>query len=152
MFSNHSGWGPKFVLRVYWYHGYISFRIHYGFGPSPSHSLFTIWHSFLAKEKKLKLPYHVYLSSKWKNKTTLFSPTFKVKQNKVVLFFQFELKWMRYGHIMFWNLCFCTFKAWKRENGHILLILAQNEKITPLYFLQLLKLEKIKWCYFFILS
>jgi len=30
--------------------------------------------------------------------------------------------------------------------------MAKNEKIRPLYFLQLLKLKKSKWSYFFILS
>ena len=34
-----------------------------------------------------------------KNKGTLSSPTFKVGENKVVLFSWFEAKWMRYGNM-----------------------------------------------------
>ena len=40
----------------------------------------------------------------------------------------------------------------KQENAHISVILARNEKITVLCFLQLLKLKKTKCLYFFILS
>jgi len=43
-------------------------------------------------------------------------------------------------------------KSPKQKNVHISLVLAQNEKIIPLYFVKLLKLKKIKWSYFFILS
>ena len=48
--------------------------------------------------KTSQWPYHAYFSSKWKNKTTFFSSTLKVGEIKVVLFFHFELKWVRYGH------------------------------------------------------
>ena len=98
-------WGSTDITGIFF------FGIHYGFGPPPSQSLFTIWHSFLAKEKKLKLPYLAYFSSKWKNKTTLFSPTLKVRENKVVLFFQFELKWARYRQFPIWNFCSWAFRA-----------------------------------------
>ena len=37
--------------------------------------------------KKRKWPYLAYFSSKWKNNTTLFSPTFKVRENKVCLLY-----------------------------------------------------------------
>ena len=40
--------------------------------------------------KKTKCPYLGYEGSKWKNKGTLFSPTFKVEGNKVTLFFHFR--------------------------------------------------------------
>ena len=40
----------------------------------------------------------------------------------------------------------------KNQNGYISLTLARNEKIRPLYFIQLLKLNKTKWSYFFNLS
>ena len=36
-------------------------------------------------------PYLTHFSSKLKNKTAIFSPTFKVEEKKVVLFFCFEL-------------------------------------------------------------
>ena len=98
-------WGSTDITGIFF------FGIHYGFGPPPSQSLFTIWHSFLAKEKKLKLPYLAYFSLKWKNKTTLFSPTLKVRENKVVLFFQFELKWARYRQFPIWNFCSWAFRA-----------------------------------------
>ena len=39
-------------------------------------------------------------------------------------------------------------KKRKKQNGYILLVLIRNEKIRPLCFLQLLKLEKIKCLYF----
>ena len=35
--------------------------------------------------KKRKWPYLAYFSSKWKNNTSLFSSTFKVGENKVVI-------------------------------------------------------------------
>ena len=40
--------------------------------------------------KKTKCPYLGYNGLKWKNKGTLFSPTFKVEGNKVPLFFHFR--------------------------------------------------------------
>ena len=42
-----------------------------------------------------KGPYLTQFSSKCKNKPTLFSPTFKVGEEKVVLFFHFELVELR---------------------------------------------------------
>ena len=45
----------------------------------------------------------------------------------------------------------CVFPC-KQVNGHISLILARNEKIRPLSLLQLSKVKKRKWFYFFILS
>ena len=52
----------------------------------------------------------------------------------------------------FWSFCFLKSKFLKWENGHNSLILARNEKITPLSFIQLLKLKERKWSYFFISS
>ena len=112
-------------------------------------SYFEICASAFQSLKKRKWPYLTYFSSKRKNKTTLFSATFKAKQNKVVLVFQFELKWVRYSHIMFWNLCFCTSKALKRENGHILLILGQNEKNNTTLFSLTLKVGENNVVLFF---
>ena len=40
----------------------------------------------------------------------------------------------------------------KNQNGYISLTLARNEKIRPLYFIQLLKFDKINCSYFFDLS
>ena len=48
-------------------------------------------------QKSRKWPYLTHFSPKWKNKTTLFPSTLKVGEKKVVLFFNFELKWARYG-------------------------------------------------------
>ena len=45
--------------------------------------------------KTRKWPYLAWFSSKLKNKTTFFSSTLKVWQNKVVLFFHFKPKWAR---------------------------------------------------------
>ena len=50
--------------------------------------------------KTRKWPYLAWFSSKLKNKTTFFSSTLKVWQNKVVLFFHFKPKWARYGHFL----------------------------------------------------
>ena len=41
------------------------------------------------------------LAQNEKDKTTFFSQTLKVEENKVVLFFWFELKWARYWHFSF---------------------------------------------------
>ena len=55
--------------------------------------------TFKTKIMKLrKWPYLALFSSKWKNKNTFPSSTFKIEEKKVVLFFHFELKWARYGH------------------------------------------------------
>ena len=66
-----------------------------------------------------------------------------------MLFFHFELKWKSYGHFKILKLSLFEIKILKWENGHNSLILAQNEKITPLSFIQLLKLKARKWCHFF---
>ena len=87
-----------------------------------------------------------------KNNTTFFCPTFKVEGKKVVLFFHFELKWKSYGHFKILKLSLFEIKILKWENGHNSLILARNEKITPLSFIQLLNLKERKWCYFCISS
>ena len=59
--------------------------------------------------KTSQWPYHAYFSSKLKNKTTFFSSTLKVGENKVVLFFHFELKWGRCSHFYVSQLL--TFKT-----------------------------------------
>ena len=46
------------------------------------------------------MPYLAHFSLKWKNKTTLFSSTLKVEENKVVLFFHFKPNWARYGRFL----------------------------------------------------
>ena len=61
-------------------------------------------------------------------------------------------KWKSYGHLKILKLSLFEIKILKWENGHNSLILARNEKITPLSFFQLLKLKQRKWCQFFILS
>ena len=78
-------WSYFFHFKLYWArygHFYIS---------QPS--------TFKTKNLKTrKWPYLAHFSIKWKNNTTLFSSTFKVEENKVVLFFHFKLKWARYGN------------------------------------------------------
>jgi len=64
---------------------------------------FYVSHFFTFKTKILKSrkwPYLAHFSSKWKNKTTLFSLTFKVEEKKVVLFFHFRLKWGKNGYFL----------------------------------------------------
>ena len=51
-------------------------------------------------EKTTKCPYLGHFASKWKNKGTLFSSTLKVKGNKVLLFFIFGLKRLRYHNFL----------------------------------------------------
>ena len=51
-------------------------------------------------QKSRKWPYLTHFSPKWKNKTTLFSSTLKVGENKVSLFFHFEPNWARCGHFL----------------------------------------------------
>ena len=48
-----------------------------------------------------KWPYLAHFSPKLKNKDTLYSPTFKVGECKVVLFFHFGSKLTRYSHFVF---------------------------------------------------
>ena len=103
-------------------------------------------------ERIKKWSYLANFSLNQKNKTTFFSSTLKVEENKVVLFFHFELKWARYDHFFDFKILIWNPKVVKNKNGYISLIIARNEKIRPLYFLQLLKFEKRKWSYFVILS
>ena len=67
----------------------------------------------------------------------------------MVLFFHFELKWKSYGHFKILKLSLFEIKILKWENGHNSLILVRNKKIAPLSFIQLLKLKRRKWYYFF---
>ena len=71
-----------------------SFTPSTGPGPHPF-SFLVIKYFFLEKSN---WQYLGHFSLKWKNETTFFSPTFKVEEIKVVLFFHFEIKWMSYGH------------------------------------------------------
>ena len=66
--------------------------------------------------------------------TTLFSPTLKVKENKVVLYFHLGLKQARYVHFHVLNISISKIKVAKHENVHILLVVARNEKIRPFIF------------------
>ena len=110
--------------------------------PLPSILFVTDFYLKSKSLRKLKGLYLTHFNSKWKNKTTFFSQTLKVGENKVVLFFHFGLKWARYSRFYFLQLLDFKLKSWNRQSGHISLILAQNLKLS--------KLKKIKWSYFFI--
>ena len=69
----------------------------------PRYGHFVFFSSRVLKQmmkKTSKLRYLSRLSPKWKNKSTLFPLTFKGEENKVPLFFQFEAKWLSYGHFV----------------------------------------------------
>ena len=58
-------------------------------------------------DKTTKWPYLGHFASKWKNKVTLYSSILKVAGNKVLSFFHFELKWLRYRNfLVFIIICF----------------------------------------------
>ena len=67
----------------------------------------------------------------------------------MVLFFHFELKQARYGHFYVLHILFLSRKLSKLENAYTSLILAQNEKISPLCFYQTFKVEENKVVLFF---
>ena len=58
--------------------------------------------------KKTKCPYLGYNGLKWKNKGTLFSPTFKVEGNKVPIFFILGLN--------SWDMAAFSFFRFSRKN------------------------------------
>ena len=90
--------------------------------------------NFQLKFMKLrKLPYLTHFSSNKKNKTTLFPSTLNVGKNKVVLFFHFELKRVRYCHFIIFFFQFTNWSVWKRDNCRILLIWAQIKRNNPIY-------------------
>ena len=68
-----------------------------------------------------------------KNKTTFFFSTLKVWEKKGVLVFHFELKWLELWPYLCFSTWFQKRKTRNQESGHILLILAPNEKIRPPY-------------------
>ena len=114
--------------------------------------LFACFYHRLPVEKTTKWPYFGHFASKWKNEGTLFPSTLKVKGNKVLLFFHFGLKRLRYRNLLvFFIICFNTLDE-KKQNGHIWVILPQNEKIKALYILQFQKLQGTKCFHFFISS
>ena len=84
--------------------------------------------------------YLSYMMSDQKNKDTLFSSTFKVEENNVPLFF--------WSNIILWLLRGFQVSSWidkiTKNSTEWTLIM----KISPLLFLQLLKLKKIMCLYF----
>ena len=80
-----------------------------------------------------KCPYLSPWAENEKNKDTLFSQTFKIEENKVMLFFHFELKWKSYGHFKILKLSLFEIKILKWENGHNSLILASGFLQGELY-------------------
>ena len=68
------------------------------FGFFPEFGNFTL--GSLETEKTRKWPYLSLWVKNQKNKGTFFSPTFKVREKKVGLFFQFLTCMTRYGHFM----------------------------------------------------
>ena len=57
------------------------------------------------------------------NKNTLFSPTLKMEENKLPLFFGSEAKWMSHGHSEFSEDVVFGHLRLKSQNGHRSLIL-----------------------------
>jgi len=51
-------------------------------------------------QTKKKWPYLSSEATNLKNKSTFFSPTLKVKEKKVLLFFRFVASELRYGHFV----------------------------------------------------
>ena len=66
-FSNHSDWGPKFVLGVYWDDGYPFFLNSMRFW-FPSKPIFIYNMKYLSGQReKSKWLYLAHISLKWKN-------------------------------------------------------------------------------------
>ena len=83
----------------------------------PSYGHFHVSQHMISEtknQKSRKWPYLAHFSSKWKNKTTLFSSTLKVGEKKVVSFFHFKLKWPRYCQLLFSRK---KYLITKKENG-----------------------------------
>ena len=102
--------------------------------------------------KTRKWQYLVHFSWKWKNNTTLFSSTLKVEENKVVLFFHFKLKWARYGNFYISQPSTFKTKNLKKRKWQYLVRFSLKWKNNTTLFSSTLKVEEIKWSYFFILS
>ena len=116
-----------------------------------SYGHFYVSHHLISEtknQKSRKWPYLAHFSSKWKNKTTFFSPTFKVEENKVFLFLHLVVNEWDMTTLLISVFLFQKSNIEKHKNCHNSVILAQNEKIRPLSFLQLLKLKVIKWSFF----
>ena len=82
-----------------------------------------------------------------KNNYTLFSPTFKIEENKVPLLCWLVVKQMGYGHFEFSQDFVFRCLRDKSRNGHRTLLRPLIQKIWKLNFLQLSKLKKIKCVY-----
>ena len=99
--------------------------------------------------KTRKWLYLSILSSKWKNKGTFFSPTFKVEGNKVPLFFHFELKWAKYGNFFVFKLFKRKYESWKKWNRPYLTQFGLNWKNKGTLLSSTLKVWEIKVLLFF---
>ena len=93
--------------------------------------------------------YLSHWASNQKNKGTLLSWTLKVEESKVPLFFWVEAPKLRYGHFLIFTRDCSRMMFWKEENGHISAPEPQITKIKVLCFLELQKLKKAKYLYFF---
>ena len=91
------------------------------------------------------------LGHKSKTKDTFLSSTLKVWESKVSLFFWYMAQGLRYWHFFLWRWHVLLLLRFKRRNGHISAPGPQIKKPRTLSFLQLLKFEKTKYPYFFIL-
>ena len=99
--------------------------------------------------KMKKWPYLTQFSSKCKNKPTLFSPTFKIEEKKVVLLFCFELNWARYGHFHFqWFLAF-QIQISKMKKWPYLAQFSSKQKNKTTFFSSTLKVGEEKVVLFF---
>ena len=96
----------------------------------------SLRHPKTKSQENPKLPLLSHVSSNPKNKDTLFSPTFKIEENKV-LFFGLEVTWLSYGNLVFSRDFFFGCLRLKSQNGHRCLIWPLIQKIRTLYILQL---------------
>ena len=76
-----------------------------------------------------KRPYLGLWASNQKNKTMLFPSTFKIEENKVVLFFLLKAQGLRYGHFLILQALIYMFLALAAVNSCILM-----GKFEPSYF------------------
>ena len=94
----------------------------------------------------------LYLSpwaSNTKTKGTFFSPTLKVKEKKVPLFFLFEAQELRYGHFLLWTIARLWNDVVKIRKWQYLSPWASNQKTKGTFFSPTLKVKKKKVPLFF---
>ena len=105
-----------------------------------------------SRRRNFKMTIWPYLSPQakyQKDKGTLLPSTFKVEEKKVPLFLFFLAKGLRYGHLFISKKAHREEQPSKWQYGHISVPRQNLKKIKLLCFLELLKLKKRKYLYFF---